>query len=117
MTQAATAVGGLPLFWCGTVADPTDAAYTFTTPTGFYPDFVMVVQATTTTPTISYWCKSINANPGAILCADDIDGGAFNINTYSTSDGITVAAGIIIVGTDVADDNVATTVLAWRYSA
>lgn len=105
-------VGGLPIFFSATYTDPGSAAVTITTPAGFYPDYVLVCMNEATNPNKCEWFANGNANPGGVLTT-----GSSGITTLLTTDGITVAAGSIVLGTDVVNDNITGTVLAWRYSA
>lgn len=106
-----TAVGGLPVFFCATYTDPGSAAVTITTPAGFFPDYVVAVDNTGTNSNVVEWMTGGNANPGGTLTT-----GSTGVRTYLTTNGITVAAGSIILGTDVVADNVTGTVMAWRYT-
>lgn len=111
MTAAATTVGGLPVYFTASWTDPGSAAVTITTPTGFYPDLVLAIDNTGTNPNVYVWQKGGNANPGGIKMT-----GSTGVLTYVTTDGITVANGSVVLGTDVVDDNVTGTVHCFRYA-
>lgn len=111
MTQKATNVGGLPVYFTASWADPGSAAVDIATPAGFFPDLVIAIDNTGTNPNVYIWQKGGNANPGGIKMT-----GASGALTYVTTNGITVADGTITLGTDVVDDNVTGTVHAFRYA-
>ena len=112
MAAKKTDVGGLPVFFCASYTDPGSASVTITTPSGFYPDYVVVNMNEATNPGHAEWFVGGNANPGGVLVNSTTGS-----RTLLTTNGITVADGSIIIGTDIVNDNITGTVCAWRYTA
>jgi hypothetical protein len=107
-------VGGCPLFFStsGTSAS-SEAHVHITTPKGFYPDWVRVVDDyDATTPAFTDWHKAM-VNPSAIMTSGAT--GAAD-GTTSTTNGITVSAGEIIIGTDTQINDGNYLVFAGRFS-
>ena len=107
-------VGGVPLFYSTYGASAgSEAAVTLTTPKGFYPDWIRVVNdRASATPIIYEWHKGMT-NPSAISTAQATGARAGNA---STTNGFTVASGSIILGTDVQINSGEYCVFAGRFS-
>lgn len=88
-----TMVGGLPLFYSfSATSEADDTDITITTPAGFVPDVVYVVEDYDTTPNVCIWFKGM-AEPSAVY----ITAGT-GIITYVTTGAIDPASGSILIG-------------------
>ena len=89
-----TTVGGIPLMISFTAtSEGSEAAITFTTTGGFFPDVVVIVDDyNATNPNVCIWQKGM-AEPSALYITGS--SGAF---TYVTTNAINPADGSIVVG-------------------
>jgi hypothetical protein len=106
--------GGVPLFYSASgISAATEAHVHLSTPKGFYPDWVRVYDDyDATTPASADWHKA-GVNPSAILTSGAT--GAKD-GTTSTTNGITVSSGEIIIGTDTQLNDGNYVVFAGRFS-
>lgn len=110
----AASVGGLPIVYSfSATSAASEAAVTITTPAGFFPDYVRVIDDfDAATSLFCEWQVGMPAASAIVTAgATTAPSGA-----YITSNGITVAAGSIVIGTGCQVNSGNVLGLAIRYS-